>query len=84
MSTRQVEQARRNHPLSDHQKTLNRVRQRIRISVEHTLSRRKKYRIASQTWRNRDEDYQTTMNVIAGLVNLRVYERVYQQTGIRI
>lgn len=83
ISIRQVEQARRNRPLSNHQKKLNRLRRTTRIRVEHTIAQRKKYRIASETWRNRDEDYEPTMNVIAGLVNLRVYERIYQQTGIR-
>jgi len=79
MSTRVVERARRGHPLTSEQKVLNRVRSRERIKVEHTIGRRKKYRIASQLYRNADAIYDP---VIGGLVNLRAYDRIANQTGI--
>ncbi len=82
MTTRVVERARRNHPLSPQQKVLNRVRSRERIKIEHTIGHRKKYRIASAVYRNADEDYDEAMNVVGGLVNLRAYDRIVQQTGI--
>jgi hypothetical protein len=82
ISTRVVERARRGHPLSTEQKVLNRVRSRERIQVEHTIGRRKKYRIASAVYRNADEDYDGAMNVVGGLVNLRAYVRIAQQTGL--
>ena len=82
MTTRVVERARRNHPLTPAQKVLNRVRSRERIQVEHTIGRRKKYRIASAVYRNADADYDPTMNVVGGLVNLRAYDRIASQTGI--
>ena len=82
ISTRVVTRARRNHPLTPQQKVLNRVRSRDRIKVEHTLSRRKKYRIASSVYRNRDEDYDAVQEVVAGLVNLRAYGRIADTTGI--
>lgn len=78
------ERARRNHPLTREQKKLNRLRSSTRIRVEHTFSRRKKYRIASDIYRNRDEDYDRTMNVVSGLVNLRAYERIFQRTGLQM
>ena len=82
MTIRVVERARRNHPLSPAQKVLNRVRSRERIKVEHTIGHRKKYRIASLVYRNADQDYDGVMNVVGGLVNLRAYDRIAQETGI--
>ncbi len=84
VTVRLNEKARRNHPLSREQKKLNRLRSATRIEIEHTFSRRKKYRIASDIYRNRDEDYDQAMNVVAGLVNLRAYERIFQRTGLQL
>lgn len=78
------EKARRNHPLTREQKKLNRLRSSTRIEIEHTFSRRKKYGIAAAIYRNRDEDYDQTMNIVAGLVNLRAYERIFQRTGLQL
>lgn len=81
VSVRLNEKARRNHPLTREQKKLNRLRSSTRIEIEHTFSRRKKYQIAADIYRNRDEDYNQTMNIVGGLVNLRAYERIFQRTG---
>jgi hypothetical protein len=78
------ERARRNHPLTREQKQLNSLRSATRIEIEHTFSRRKKYRIASETYRNRDEDYDQAMNIVGGLVNLRAYDRIFQRTGLQL
>lgn len=84
VEVRLIERGRRNHPLSRDQKKLNQLRSSMRVKIEHTFSRRKKYRIAGEQYRNRDEDYDQTMNIVAGLVNLRAYERVFQRTGVRL
>lgn len=84
VEVRLIERARRNHPLSREQKQLNRLRSSTRVKIEHTISRRKKYRIASETYRNRDEDYDRAMDIVGGLVNLRAYERIFQRTGVRL
>lgn len=84
LEVRLIQRARRNHPLSREQKQLNQLRSSTRVKIEHTISRRKKYRIASEEYRNRDEDYDRTMNIVGGLVNLRAYERVFQRTGVRL
>ncbi len=78
------EKARRNHPLTREQKKLNRLRSSTRIKIEHTFSRRKKYGIAAEIYRNRDEDYDQMMNIVGGLVNLRAYERIFQRTGLQL
>jgi hypothetical protein len=84
LEVRLGEKARRNHPLTREQKKLNRLRSSTRIEIEHTFSRRKKYGIASDIYRNRDEDYDQTMNIVGGLVNLRAYERIFQRTGLQL
>jgi hypothetical protein len=84
LEARLIQRARRNHPLTRDQKLLNRLRSSTRIRIEHTLSRRKKYAIASEVYRNRDEDYDATMNVVSGLVNLRAFDRIFQRTGLAI
>jgi hypothetical protein len=84
LTVRLNEKARRNHPLNREQKKLNRLRSSTRIEIEHTFSRRKKYRIASDIYRNRDEDYDQTMNIVGGLVNLRAYDRIFQRTGLQL
>jgi hypothetical protein len=84
VTVRLNEQARRNHPLTREQKKLNRLRSSTPIKIEHTFSRRKKYLIAAETYRNRDEDYDQTMNLVGGLVNLRAYERIFQRTGLQL
>ncbi len=84
VTVRLNEKARRNHPLTREQKKLNRLRSSTRIEIEHTFSRRKKYRIAAETYRNLDEDYDQTMNIVGGLVNLRVYDRIFQRTGLQL
>ncbi len=84
LEARLIQRARRNHPLTREQKLLNRLRSSTRIRVEHTLSRRKKYAIASEVYRNRDEDYDSAMNIVSGLVNLRAFDRIFQRTGLAI
>jgi hypothetical protein len=84
LEARLIQRARRNHPLTRDQKLLNRLRSSTRIKVEHTFSRRKKYAIAALVYRNRDEDYDATMNVVSGLVNLRAFDRIFQRTGLAI
>lgn len=84
VEVRLIQRARRNHRLSRDEKKLNKLRSSTRVKVEHTISRRKKYRIASEEYRNQDGDYDQTMKIVAGLVNLRAYERVFQRTGVQI
>ena len=84
VTVRLNEKARRNHPLTREQKKLNRLRSSTRLKSEQTFSRRKKYAIAASISRNRDEDYDQTMNIVGGLVNLRAYERILQRTGLQM
>lgn len=84
VETKVIKRARRNHPLTYEERKTNRLRASIRIPIEHTLSRRKKYRIASEVYRNRDSDYDSAMNIVGGLVNLRAMDRIFQKIGVRL
>jgi len=84
IEARITKRGRRNHPLTRDEKKINRLRNHIRVEIEHTFSRRKKYRIAAEVYRNRDTDYDRTMNIVSGLVNLRAYDRIFQKTGVKI
>ena len=46
------------------------------MPVEHTFARRKEYKIACHTYRNKDQNYEQDMNIVAGLVNLKVANRL--------
>lgn len=81
-TTRVVAQARRTRPLTAEQKVLNRVRSQVRIRVEHTIGHRKRYRVASSVYRGSDATYDGAMTVVAGLVNLRQYDRIKTRTGL--
>jgi hypothetical protein len=81
-TTRVSAQARRNRPLTPEQKVLNRVRSQVRIKVEHAIGHRKRYRVASSVYRGADGTYDGVMNVVAGLVNLRVYDQIKLRTGL--
>lgn len=79
---RVVKRAKRNHPLTREEREINRYRSSQRMANEHVIGRRKKYQIAAQEYRNRDADYDTTMEIVAGLVNLRALKRISQRTGV--
>jgi hypothetical protein len=41
-----------------------------------------RFQIAAQESRNRDEDYEQTMGIVAALVNLRAIKRMSQRNGV--
>lgn len=64
---------RRNHSsLSLSEKRFNRKHSRIRILVEHVLSRMKKYRILAQVYRHKIIDYNRRFKNVAALINFRL------------
>ena len=63
--------ARRGHPLTVLEKILNRVMNTLRIPVEHTIGHLKKFRLLAGIYRGREERYDESALVIAGLHNYR-------------
>ena len=62
----------RNQDLSQEEKEYNKIHSRKRIVIEHTICRLKKYRIMSDTFRNRLRKYNRISDIVTGLVNYRM------------
>jgi len=58
--------------LADYQKEWNKLQSKIRIKVEHVISRIKKFRINCDTFRNRLCRYDTISEIVCGLVNFKI------------
>lgn len=67
----------RNHKeLTRSEKIRNTKQRKIRVKVEHTLSRLKKYRVLSETYRHSLQNYDQTFRFVANLVNFRMLQRL--------
>jgi hypothetical protein len=60
----------KNGKLTDEEKEYNRGLSGFRVKVEHRIGRTKRFRIASERFRNPLETHHTKISIIAGLVNL--------------
>lgn len=58
--------------LTDSQKEWNKAQSKIRIKVEHIIAQIKKFRINSDTFRNRLCRYDTISEIVCGLVNFKI------------
>ncbi len=58
--------------LTDSQKEWNKLQSKIRIKVEHAISRIKKFRINSDTFRNRLCRYDAISDIVCGIVNFKI------------
>ncbi len=58
--------------LSQEEKEYNQIHSKMRIVIEHTICRLKKYRIMSGVFRNRLRKYNRILDIVAGLVNYRI------------
>ena len=68
---------RRNHRvLTRVERRFNRLHARLRVRVEHVLSRVKKYQLLAQVYRHRIVDYNRRFRNIAALANFRLAEVV--------
>ena len=62
----------RNQPLSQEEKGYNKIHSRKRIVIEHTICKLKKYRIMSDTFRNKLRKYNRISDIVTGLINYRI------------
>jgi hypothetical protein len=62
----------RKSELSDGEKRYNRKYSKLRIIVEHTVSRIKKFGIMGTKFRNRLGRYDHASDIVSGLVNFRI------------
>jgi DDE superfamily endonuclease/Helix-turn-helix of DDE superfamily endonuclease len=64
--------ARRNHPLTEHQKMANRFIARYRIVVEHTIAQVNRYTVLRQVYRGSRSRHTRVVRVVAMVVNRRI------------
>lgn len=62
----------RGKELTVSQKGWNKLQSKIRIKVEHIISRIKKFRINSEIFRNRLDRYDEISEIVCGLVNFKI------------
>ena len=62
----------RNQELSQEEKEYNKNHSKKRIVIEHTICRLKKYRIMSDTFRNKLRKYNRISDIVTDLVNYRI------------
>jgi len=62
----------RRDDLTEEQKASNKKLAKVRVVVEHTISRLKKFRIMGDEFRNRLKRYDVMSDIVCGLVNLRI------------
>ena len=61
--------------LSDEEKKHNRKHSKLRVIVEHTVSRIKKFGIMGTKFRNKLGRYDRASDIVSGLVNFRIMMR---------
>ena len=61
--------------LSDEEKKYNRKHSKLRVIVEHTVSRIKKFGIMGTKFRNKLGRYDHASDIVSGLVNFRIIMR---------
>lgn len=67
----------RNHQeLTRSEKIQNTKQRRIRVKIEHALSRLKKYRVLAETYRHSLQNYDQTFRFVANIVNFRMLQRL--------
>jgi len=62
-------------PLTHQQKKDNRIFSKDRVKVEHTIREVKIFKIMSDVYRNRHKGHNIKVNIIAGIVNLKLDQR---------
>jgi hypothetical protein len=67
---------RKHKELTRSEKIYNTKQRKVRVTVEHTLSRLKKYRALADTYRHSLHNYEPTFRFVANLVNFRMIQRL--------
>ena len=62
----------RKSELSDEEKKYNRKHSKLRVIVEHTVSRIKKFGIMGTKFRNKLGRYDHASDIVSGLINFRI------------
>ncbi len=68
--------ARRNHPLTEDDKLINRELSRVRIVIEHVLAQMKQFRALSERFRHSLQIHDDIFVLVAAIVNRRIRQRL--------
>lgn len=67
----------KNHQcLTRSEKIFNTKQRKIRVKIEHTISRMKKYQVLAQTYRHSLQNYNPVIRFIANIANFQMLERL--------
>ena len=68
----------RNHKkLTRSEKIQNKKQRKVRVKVEHVISRLKKYNVLSHIYRNSLQNYNSTIRFVVNIVNFRTLQRLH-------
>jgi hypothetical protein len=67
---------RRHTELTRSEKIYNKKQRRVRITVENSIARLKKYSVLSGVWRHSLQNYNQTFRFVANIVNFRMIQRL--------
>ena len=66
----------KSHPeLTRSEKIMNTKQRKVRVKVEHAISRLKKYQVLAQSYRHSLQNYESTFRFVANIVNFRMLQR---------
>ncbi|MDI6883253.1 MAG: transposase family protein, partial [Patescibacteria group bacterium] len=60
------------HKLTEEDKAQNRILNRIRVKIEHSILKCKRFKILAQTYRHSLKDYHQRFQIIAGIINFQL------------
>ena len=66
--------SRKKSELSNEEKKYNRKHSKLRVIVEHTVSRIKKFGIMGTKFRNKLRRYDRASDIVSGLINFRIMQ----------
>ncbi len=69
------QKANRWHKLAEKDRAKNKILNKIRVKVEHSILKCKRFKILSQTYRHSLEDYFQRFRVIAGIINFQLHNK---------
>jgi hypothetical protein len=66
------QKANRWYKISQKDKLQNKILNKIRVRVEHSILKSKRFKILSQTYRHPLKDYHQRFQIIAGIINFQL------------
>lgn len=71
----------KNKPLDFLERTYFWLQSKIRVVIEHTINKLKRYKIIKDVYRNRKGIYYKIFEIVAGIVNMKILNKMALNTG---